>query len=145
MEENPTSPMQGNNTPTHGTSSLGLVVEKVTALSSVSEHSNKRDFSDVMDTEEEDATNTPKKQKLDDARKLVHVAGGKGKKKQLKVKGPAFEVQEYEFSQTPKGSTNIYKSKTELLDKYKENKDITTNESLKFSAEVRKVSHAPIC
>ena len=31
------------------------------------------------------------------------------------------------------------------MDKYKENKDITTNESLKFSAEVRKVSHAPIC
>ena len=35
-------------------------------------------------------------------------------------------------------STNRYRSKTEILEKYKENKDITMNESLKFSAKVRK-------
>ena len=67
-------------------------------MASVSEHSNKRDFSNVMDIEEEDTTNTPKKQNLDDAGQLVHAAGGKGKKKQVKVKFPTFEVQEYEFS-----------------------------------------------
>ena len=98
MEEDPSSPPQGNKSPPPGTSSLGLVAENVTPLASVSENCNKRDFSDSMDTEEEDTTNTPKKQKLDDVGKLVQVAGGKGKKKQLKVKGPAFEVQEYEFS-----------------------------------------------
>ena len=69
-----------------------------TPMTSVFEHSNKRDFYDVMDIEEEDTTNKPKKHKLDDVGNLVHVAGGKGKKKKVKVKGPAFEVQEYEFA-----------------------------------------------
>ena len=114
MEEDSTSPMQGNNSPPPGTSILNPIAEKIAPLASVSENSNKRDFSDVMDTEEEDTTNTPKKQNLDDARNLVWVAGGKGNKKQLKVKGPAFEVQEYEFSQTPEGSTTRYRSKIEL-------------------------------
>ena len=54
------------------------------------------------------------------------------------VKGPTVEVQEYEFAQTLEGSTNRYRSKTKLLEKYKENKDITMNESIKLSAEVRK-------
>ena len=86
MEEDPTYPIQGNNSPPPDTSSLGPVAEKVTPLASISENSNKRDFSDAMDIEEEDTTNTQKKQKLDDVGQLVHVAGGKGKKKQVKVK-----------------------------------------------------------
>ena len=58
--------------------------------------------------------------------------------KYVKVKGLTFEVQEYAFSQTPKGSTDRYRSKNELLDKYKEIKDITKNESLKLYEDVRK-------
>ena len=61
MEEDLTSPLQGNNSPHPNTSSLGLVVEKVTPLASVSEHSNKRDFSTIMDREEEETTNIAKK------------------------------------------------------------------------------------
>ena len=75
---------------------------------------------------------------MDDAGKLVQVAGGKCKKKQIKVKGPTFKVQEYEFSQPPEGSTKRYRSNTDIFEKYKENKDITMNESLKLYAEVRK-------
>ena len=100
MQEDPTSLIHGNKSPPLGTSILGPVSEKVTPLASVSEHSNKRDFSDIMDTEEEDTTNTPKKQKQDDAGKMVQVASEKVKKKKVKVKEPSFEVEEYEFSQT---------------------------------------------
>ena len=50
------------------------------------------DFSNVMDTKEEDKTNTPKKQKLDNVGQMVQEASGKGKKNQVKVKAPAFEV-----------------------------------------------------
>ena len=65
VEEDATSPMQGNNSPPPGTSSLGPSAEKVTPLASVSKHTNKRNFSDVMDREEEDTAKTPKKQKLE--------------------------------------------------------------------------------
>ena len=58
--------------------------------------------------------------------------------KYIKVKGLTFEVQEYAFSQTPKGSTDRYRSKNELLEKYKEIKEITKNESLKLYEDVRK-------
>ena len=71
MKEDPTFPMQGNNSPPPGTSILGLVAEKDTPMASVSKNSNKRDFSDSMDTEEEDTTNTPKNKKFDNVRKLV--------------------------------------------------------------------------
>ena len=60
-----------NNSPPPSTSILGPVAEKVTPLSTISDHSNKRDFTDVMDIKEEDTTNTPKKLKLDDAGKMV--------------------------------------------------------------------------
>ena len=98
MEEYSTFSIHGNNSPPPRTSRLDLATENITPLASVSEHSNKRDFYDVMDTKEEDKSNTQKKQNLEEARKLVHAAGGKGKKKQVKIKGPTFEVQEYEFS-----------------------------------------------
>ena len=117
MEQESTSPTHGNNSPPPGTSIQGPTKENITPLASVFEHSNKRDFSDVMDTKEKDTTNTPKKQKLDDAGQLVQGASEKGKKKQVKVKGPTFEVQEYDFSQTPEGSTNKYRSKTKIMDK----------------------------
>ena len=65
MEEDSTSPTQGNNSPPPGTSILIPTAEKVTPLASVSKNSNKRDLSGVMETKEEDTSNTPKKQKLD--------------------------------------------------------------------------------
>ena len=97
MEEYSTSAIQENNSPPLATSSLGLVAENIIHLASVSEHTNKSVFFDVMDTEEEETTETPKKKKLEERGKLVHVAGGKGKMKQVKVKGPTFKVKEYAF------------------------------------------------
>ena len=132
MEEYSTSTIQENNSPQLGTSSLCLAAENIIHLASVSEHTKKRVFFDIMDTEEEDTTKTPKKKKLEERGKLVHVAGGKGKMKQVKVKGPTFKVKEYAFPQTPKGSKDRYRSKIELLEKYKEGKDITMNECLKL-------------
>ena len=130
--------MQGNNSSPFGTSILGQATKKITPLSIVFQQFNKRDLFDVMDIEEDDTTNTPKKQKLDEVENLVQKDRGKGKKKQVKVKGPTFEVQEQDFTQTPKVSTNGYKSKSKLFIKYKETKDITMAESLKLFVEVRK-------
>ena len=47
----------------------------------------------------------------------------KGKRK-MKVAWPAFEVKEYAFADTPADSTSQFKNKIELLEKYKETKDI---------------------
>ena len=91
MEEDSTSPIQGNNSPPSSTSSIAPAVEKITPLAPVSEHTNQRYFSDVMDKEEEDKSNTPKNKRLEEPRKLVQAVGDKGKKKQVKVTGPAFE------------------------------------------------------
>ena len=81
MEEYSTYATHENNSAPLDTSSLGLVAENIIHLASVSEHTNKSIFFDVMDIEEEDTTNTPKKQKLDDAGQLVQGASEKGKKK----------------------------------------------------------------
>ena len=65
----------------------------------------------------------------------------KGKKKKpIKVTRPDFEVKEYAFADTPANSTSQFKPRLELLDKYKENKDIASEEDLKLYAEVRKIS-----
>ena len=37
----------------------------------------------------------------------------------MKVKGPTFEIQEYISDKILEGATDRYKSKTELLEKYK--------------------------
>ena len=37
----------------------------------------------------------------------------------MKVKGPTFEIQEYTFDKILEGAIDRYKSKTELLEKYK--------------------------
>ena len=44
----------------------------------------------------------------------------------MKVTGPAFEVKEYAFANTPVDSTSQFKNKTRLLEKYKETKDISS-------------------
>ena len=66
-----------------------------------------------MDTKEEDTTRTPKKQNIEKGGKqIVQGTKSKGKKKQMKRKGLAFEIQEYTSDKIPKGATNKYKSKT---------------------------------
>ena len=47
---------------------------------------------------------------------MVKATKTEGKKKQMKVKGPAFEVKEFVFSQASKGSTNQFKTREELFD-----------------------------
>ena len=38
-----------------------------------------------------------------------------GKKKEMKVKGPKFEVKEYSFSETREGSTDKFKTRAEVI------------------------------
>ena len=63
-----------------------------------------------------------------------------GKKKQKKLKGPALEVKEYAFFETPKGSTNKFKSRDELFDKYKDNRATSLDESLNLYVDVINIS-----
>ena len=54
---------------------------------------NKRDLSEAMDIDEEDTARTPKKQNIEKAgQQLAHVTKPKGKNKQMKIKGPSFEI-----------------------------------------------------
>ena len=64
----------------------------------------------------------------------------KDKKKHMNVKGPTFEIKEYSFSKTPKESADQFKTRAELFDKYKDDKETSMDESLKLYAEVRKIS-----
>ena len=57
----------------------------------------------------------------------------------MKVKGPAFEIQEYTFDNVPEGTVDKYKSKTELLDKYKYVGENTFYEKMKLYDEVIKL------
>ena len=93
-----------------------------------------------MDTEEEDTSRTPKKKIIEEEGQLVQVTKEDKGKKKMKVTGPSFEVKEYAFADTPADSTSQFKNKTELLEKYKETKDISSEESLKLYSEVRKSS-----
>ena len=47
-------------------SSIVQAAKKITPISSFSERTNKRDFLDVMDTEEDETTKTPKKKKIEE-------------------------------------------------------------------------------
>ena len=51
-----------------------------------------------------------------------------------------FEVKEYTFADTLADSASQFKDNMELLDKYKETKDMTAEETLKLCAEVRNIS-----
>ena len=98
-QEESTSSVREFTSPQPDTSSLILAAEKITPITSYSKKTNKHDFFDAMDTEEEATTRTPKKQKVEETWKLVKITEVKGKnKKQMKVKGPAFEVKEYDIS-----------------------------------------------
>ena len=63
-------------------SKLISAAENITPLASHSESTNKRDFSDAMDTEEEDTSRTPKKKKNEAEGQIVQtIEEDKGKKK----------------------------------------------------------------
>ena len=93
-----------------------------------------------MDTTEEDTVKTPKKQKIEETRQIIQVEYVEGKKKHMKVKGPSFEVNEYAFFETPKDSTSQFKTRVELLDKYRDDKEVATNEYLNLYADVGKIA-----
>ena len=70
-----------------------------------------------METEEEQRLETTKRQNIDVEGQLVEVTEPEVKKKQGKVKGPTFQVQEYEFSKVPKTPSDNIKSISELYEK----------------------------
>ena len=57
----------------------------------------------------------------------------------MKVKGPTFEVKEYDFSDNPKGSMNQFKTRDKLFDKYIDKKEELMDESLNLYAKGRKM------
>ena len=79
-----------------------------------------------MDTEEEDSARTLKKQIIESEGQLVQPKEEDRGKKKMKVIGPAFEVKEYAFADTPVDSTSQFKNKIGLLENYKETKDISS-------------------
>ena len=62
------------------------------------------------------------------------------KNKQVKIKGPSFEMQQYEFSEVPETSTDKFKSRDDLYDKYKNDRETSLDESLKLYVYVMKIS-----
>ena len=62
----------------------------------------------------------------------------------MKFEGHAFEIKEYAFSETPKDSTSQFKTRAEMFDKYREDKEVATNESLNIYADVRKISNKDV-
>ena len=67
------------------------VVERISPIASHSEMTNKRTFSDAIETEEEDSSQTSK-------RKAKWYRKQRSKEiKKMKFKGPTFEIKEYAF------------------------------------------------
>ena len=91
-----------------------------------------------MDIDEVDTVGTTKKKNIEKAGQLVPATKAKGRKKHVKVKGPAFEIQEYAFDNIPEGTADKYNYNTELMDKYKGVGE-SSKETLKLYDEVRKV------
>ena len=107
MQEDSTSSVKEDSSTHPDLSSIVPATKKITPIASCSERTNKRDLFYAMDTEEEDTTNTPKKNKTEETGKIVQVTNDKGKKKKhMKVKGPAFEVKDHDFSETSTNSTS---------------------------------------
>ena len=88
-----------------------------------------------MDTEEEDTTITPKKQKIEERGQLVQIKKFEdNKKKQMKVKDLHLRSKNMQFYKTPIDPTSQFKNRSELFDKYKYDKEVASNESLKLYA-----------
>ena len=92
----------------------------IAPISSTTEASTKRTFSEAMETKEEEASSdTNKRHKVETKRYLVEFVKAEAQKKQVKIKGPVFEMQQYEFSEVSQTSTDRFRSRTELYDKNK--------------------------
>ena len=63
---------------------------------------------------------------------MVEVVEVESEKKKEKVNNLDFEIQEYEFSEVQEVSSDKFRPKTNLYDKYKKDKDISSKESLKL-------------
>ena len=59
----------------------------------------------------------------------------------MKITGPIFEVKEHAFTDTLTDSTSQFRNKMELLEKYKDTKDVTSKEALKLYSKVRNISN----
>ena len=57
---------------------------------------------------------------------MVEVVEAEIKKKKEKIRGSSFEVQEYEFSEVQEASSDKFKSKDDLYDRYKKDKEISS-------------------
>ena len=57
----------------------------------------------------------------------------------MKVKGPTFEIKDSVFSETPEESTDKFKTRAKLFDKYRDGKETSMDESMKLYYEVRKI------
>ena len=62
----------------------------------------------------------------------------------MKIKGLAFEIYEYTFDKIPEGGPDKYKSKTKLLDIYKDVGEKLFDSKLKLFEEVRKNSNQDV-
>ena len=92
-----------------------------------------------METEEEEEaiSKTNKIQKVKAEGELVEVVKTETQKKREKFKGAVFEMQQYEFSEVPRTSTDRFNSIDELYDKYKNDRETSIDEYLKLYADVR--------
>ena len=50
----------------------------------------------------------------------------------MNIKGQSFEMQQYEFLEIPETSTDKFKTIAELYDKYKNDRETSSDESLKL-------------
>ena len=81
-----------------------------------------------MQTQEEESSKIAKRQKIEAKGVLVEVVKIESKKKQVKIKGPTFEVKQYKLSEVPETSTDKFKSRFDLYDKYKDDRKISIKE-----------------
>ena len=100
----------------------------------------KRTHSDAMETKEEENPEITKIQKTKFEGQLLEVIEPEVEKNKRKVKGSTFEVQEYEFSEVLETSTNKFKPRADLYDKYKNDREIPLKESSKLYSKVRNIS-----
>ena len=58
----------------------------------------------------------------------------------VKSQGPTFEVQEYNFSEAQEGSSDNFKSRSDLYVAYGKDKNFSYEKALKLYSKVRKIS-----
>ena len=75
---------------------------------------------------------------------MVEVVDVESEKKKENVNNLSFEIQEYEFSEVQEVSSDKFRSKINLYDKYKKDKDISSKDSFKLYSEVRNISNKDV-